>query len=84
MRSSSTSPGTAGLPATAAGTRARRAHTAAPLAKQTAEGKEMGTTQDTLGRFPMVTAAMEIFFCCWLDLNNIWLLGYRALLARSA
>lgn len=29
----------------------------------------------------MVTAAMEIFFC-WLDLNNIWLLGCSTLPAR--
>ena len=29
----------------------------------------------------MVTAAMEMFFC-WLDLNNIWLLGCRTLPAR--
>ena len=55
--------------------------TTALLAKQRAEAKETGTTQDTLGRFPMVTAAMEIFFC-WLDLNNIWLLGCSTLPAR--
>lgn len=54
---------------------------AALHAKQTAEDEETGTTQDTLGRFPMVTAAMEIFFC-WLDLNNIWLLGCSTLPAR--
>lgn len=29
----------------------------------------------------MVTAAMEIFFC-WLDLNNLWLLGCSILPAR--
>lgn len=32
------------------------------LAKQIDEGRETGTTQDMLRRFPMVTAAMEIFF----------------------
>lgn len=52
------------------------------LAKQIDEGRETGTTQDMLRRFPMVTAAMEIFFFCWLDLNNLWLLGCSMFSAR--
>lgn len=46
-------------------------------AKQTAEGRETGRTLHTQGRFPMVTAAMEIFFC-WPDLNIISFFGYSA------